>query len=137
MANQSFLGRGWSFPPLFNSAKGEVIMSEHITDVQSSLEILFSTIPGERVMFPKYGCNLDPMLFESLDTRAKTLLKDTMETAILLYEPRIRLHSIDFHSDNELEGTILIEVSYSIKSTNTRHNLVFPFYKAEATNAKL
>ena len=65
----TFLGRGWSFPPTFDSELGTVQMLEYEADVASSLEILLGTMRGERIMVPHYGCNLDELIFESLDTR--------------------------------------------------------------------
>ena len=66
--NLDFLGRGWSFPPTFDQAIAGVEMLEQEVDVASSLHILLTTVQGERIMVPEYGCNLDELLFESLDT---------------------------------------------------------------------
>jgi phage baseplate assembly protein W len=87
--NFLFIGRGWSFPPNFNNASGSVDMLEQEADIASSLEILLGTVRGERVMLPQYGCNLDELIFENLDTRMKTLMTDKIESAILYHEPRI------------------------------------------------
>lgn len=131
--SESFIGRGWSFPPSFNRLTGSVSMLEGEADINSSLEILFSTVRGERVMLPEYGCNLDELVFESLDTRMKTLITDKIESAILYHEPRIELENINLDDSGELEGTILIEIIYRIKTTNSRFNFVYPFYKNEGT----
>ncbi|MES3020482.1 MAG: GPW/gp25 family protein [Pseudomonadota bacterium] len=132
-----FLGRGWSFPPTFNSARPGVAMLEDEADIASSLEILLSTALGERTMLPQYGCNLDELVFESLDTRMKTLMADKVETAILYFEPRIETESVLLDDTRQLEGVILIEIVYRVKSTNSRFNFVFPFYKLEGTDINL
>jgi uncharacterized protein len=105
-------------------------------DIKSSLEILLTTQPGERVMRPDYGCNLDELVFEPLTTTFKTYMKDLISTAILYYEPRIEVNSIDLDDTGELEGRILIVIDYTVSATNTRFNFVFPFYKNEATDLK-
>jgi hypothetical protein len=135
--NEPFLGRGWSFPPTFDSSYAGVVMTENEEDVKASLRVLLTTMRGERVMLPLYGCNVESLLFESLDTRQKTLLKDMIETAILYHEPRIELEEVDLRNDQALEGVILIEVTYRLKSTNSRFNVVFPFYLNEGTNVNL
>jgi phage baseplate assembly protein W len=135
--NSAFLGRGWSFPPTFDSSLARVEMLEEEADIASSLEILFSTAPGERVMLPQYGCNLDELVFESLDTRMKTLMADKVEAAILYYEPRINLESVRLDDSRELEGVVLIEVIYRVKTTNSRFNFVYPYYKLEGTDINL
>ena len=132
-----FLGRGWSFPPTFNRNLSEVEMLEQEADIASSLEVLLTTVRGERVMLPQYGCNLDELVFESLDTRMKTLMADKVESAILYHEPRIELENVRLDDDRELEGVVLIQVTYRVKSTNSRFNFVFPYYRIEGTDINL
>lgn len=129
--SKSFLGRGWSFPPEFSKTSEEVEMLEGDADIQSSLEILLSTRLGERIMVPNYGCNLDEMLFQSLDLTLKTFVIDLIKTAILYHEPRIEVNEINLYPDNELEGVLLIDIDYTIRTTNSRRNMVYPFYKGE------
>ena len=95
--------------------------------------ILLSTRPGERVMFPNYGCDLQEMLFKPLDLTLITQMKGIVERAILYHEPRINILSIEINAQDEIEGEILIEINYEVRNTNTRSNMVFPFYKEEAT----
>lgn len=131
--NDEFLGRGWSFPPTFNMQLSEVEMTEKREDIEKSLQILLTTTVGERVMQPKYGCNMEELLFESLNTTTKTILKDKIKTAILYFEPRIEPKKIELNTTNELEGIVLIEIEYVIRTTNNRFNFVFPYYRNEAT----
>ena len=133
---KSFLGTGWGFPPAFSNKTSDVDMLSDVDDIQSSLEILLTTRPGERVMRPDYGCNLDELVFEPLTTTFKTYIKDLISTAILYYEPRIEVNSIDLDDTGELEGRILIVIDYTVSATNTRFNFVYPFYKNEATDLK-
>ena len=48
-----------------------------------SLQILLNTTSGERVMEPKYGCNMEELLFEPLNTTTKSLIIDKIKTAII------------------------------------------------------
>lgn len=106
-------------------------------DVGSSLEILLTTVQGERVMLPQYGCNLDEMVFENLDTRLRTLLADKIETAILYHEPRVELQGVLVRDHQSVEGVVLIEITYRVRSTNSRFNFVFPYYRLEGTDINL
>ncbi|MBW7899577.1 lysozyme-like protein [Candidatus Brocadiaceae bacterium B188] len=135
--NKEFLGRGWSFPPSFNRSFRGVKMLEQEADIASSLEVLLSTSQGERIMQPQYGCNLEELVFESLDTRMKTLMADKIESAILYQEPRIELEKVSLDESRELEGVVLIEVIYRVKATNSRFNFVYPYYKLEGTDINL
>jgi len=131
--NDDFLGRGWSFPPSFKPDLPGVLMTEKSDDIEKSLQILLTTTIGERLMEPRYGCNMEEYVFESMSTTTKTLMKDMVQTAILYYEPRIDVTSIEVDDSSQLEGIILINVEYVIRTTNSRFNFVFPYYKNEGT----
>lgn len=128
-----FTGRGWSFPPEFNKSTRQTSMTTGREDVERSLEILLGTIRGERVMRPDYGSNLDEMMFESFDQSIKTYLVQSVETAILYHEPRIEPLRVELDESELPEGKILIEIEYRIRATNSRHNMVYPFYIEEGT----
>jgi phage baseplate assembly protein W len=123
-----FLGRGWSFPPEFIQGSGDVVMTEEAADIDASLRILFGTAVGERFLVPAYGLDMRQMQFEPMSTSLKTLLEDRIRTAILIHEPRIRLISLTVQNPTEPDGTLFIALEYAIRATNSRFNLVYPFY---------
>lgn len=131
--SKSFMGTGWSFPPAFEKSTAQVTMTSDEEDIQKSLEILISTRLGERVMQPGYGCNMEHMLFEPLTLSLKTYMRDLLQTAILYHEARIKLDKLDLSNSVDTEGLVLIEISYTVKATNSRFNYVYPYYKNEAT----
>jgi hypothetical protein len=128
--NVPFLGRGWSFPPTFRDQGRSVDMTEDVVDIERSLEILLSTRIGERVMRPRYGCTLDRLVFEPLDATLQSTVRDLIRTAILYYEPRILLDDVILTSVPD-EGRLDIELQYTVATTNTRYNFVYPFYLEE------
>ena len=132
--DKSFLGTGWSFPPEFNIAAKDVRTVSEEEDIKQSLFILFSTYPGERVMQPSYGCDLRSMVFENITTSTTTAIKDIIERAVLFFEPRIDLNFIDLNKKRMKDGILKIIVDYTVRSTNTRSNIVYPFYFLEGTN---
>jgi phage baseplate assembly protein W len=133
MSDIPFLGTGWSFPPTFDKDGATVEMLSDENDIRSSLEILLSTSVGERIMQPRYGCNLKNFLFEPLNTTMKAYIKDLVKKAILYFEPRVKLEEISLVADDN-NGMLVITVEYTVRTTNTRNNLVFPFYIQEGTN---
>ena len=126
-----FLGRGWSFPTVFAASGGplhlEMVAAEE--DIRQSLYLLFHTEPGERIMNAAYGCALRQFLFEPMDTSAITRLKATVDKAVLNFEPRIRLLGVEVNVENQLDGVLLLDVSYVVRTLNSRHNVVFPFQR--------
>jgi phage baseplate assembly protein W len=132
--NKSFLGSGWSFPPRFLDSTEGLELSHDDQDIAESIYILLSTTPGERVMNPGYGCNLHSMVFSSINTSMETRIQDLISTAILYYEPRINLVAIKIDNDDQMEGKLEINITYEIKGTNSRKNMVYPFYLTEGTD---
>jgi uncharacterized protein len=133
MANDaSFLGTGWSFPPTFTEGGADVATVFDAEDIHQSLQILFATSLGERVMQDDYGCDLGRFLFEEIDRSLINSLTGLVSDAILFHEPRIALNSLQI-SDAEAEtGLLLIQIDYTIRTTNSRYNMVYPFYLREA-----
>lgn len=131
---EAFLGTGWSFPPEFNNMTEMVVMKSDDEDIRESLAVILSTSIGERIMEPKFGCNLEEVLFKPLDLTLKTYASGLINSAILYFEPRIDLHSVNVSKGDDLNGVLLIELSYTVRSTNARTNMVYPYYKAEGTN---
>jgi phage baseplate assembly protein W len=137
--NKAFLGIGWSFPPEFHKhadVLGVKMVAEE-EDIGESLRILLSTRPGERLMQPDYGCGLHTMVFETIDESTVTELKDIIERAVLFYEPRITLENIDVDTEDELEGRLKIQLNYTVRTTNTRSNIVYPFYYLEGRQVRV
>ena len=132
---QAIIGTGWSFPPSFMKDKRSVVMTTGIKDIESSLHILLTTALRERVMQPRYGCDLSTLIFEPINLSLLTLMHNMVKDAIVIYEPRINLIDLVLE-DNYNEGRIEIRISYEIRGTNSRYNYVFPFYLKEGTQVK-
>ena len=108
-------------------------MIADMEDINSSLEILLTTIVGERIMQPEYGCNLQTFLFESINLTLIKRMEEMIKDAIIHYEARIKLLSVVLETE-VLEGKIDIRIEYKIRGTNSRFNYVYPFYIEEGTN---
>jgi phage baseplate assembly protein W len=134
MANdiQSLLGTGWGFPPEFNSRTAKVSLVSDNDDIQESLKILLSTSPGERILVPDFGCDMGRFLFADLDQNVVNDIQSVVSNAILKYEPRIELEQIQVDQDTINPGLIFININYIIRDTNSRENMVYPFYINEA-----
>lgn len=133
MDNKSYLGTGWSFPPGFIKGIGaEMVSAEE--DIRQSLAILFSTGVSERIMRPDYGCAISQWVFSGMTLSEKALVIDAIEKAVLQHEPRISVESVDVELKDPREGILWINVSYLILQTNSRSNMVYPFYFKEGTN---
>jgi phage baseplate assembly protein W len=132
----SFLGTGWSFPPEFSIRAGVRMVSAE-EDIRQSLHIVLATAPGERVMRPAFGAGIKQQIYESISQTTITILKDVIRRAILFFEPRVVVEAINADASLALEGRLDFSIDYLIISTNTRHNIVYPFYCLEGSDVQL
>lgn len=128
----SFLGTGWSFPPTFDKQSAQVVMVSGEADIRESLFILLCTALGERIMLPEYGCDIQGYVFQNVTPNWLTNLKTSIRQAIVSWEPRIDVVSIDASATTS-DGVVKIEIAYVVRLTNARSNVVFPFYYREGT----
>lgn len=134
-AYPSFLGCGWSFPPTFLHPSASVAMAAGETDIRESLWILLSTNVGERIMLATYGCDLWPKVFVALTPTTAGEIALMVKNAIIDWEPRVLVEAVTVTENQDLSGWLEISIDYRVRQTNTRSNLVFPFYTREATLA--
>lgn len=121
----TFLDVGWSFPPTFDRYSKSADLVANQVDIHQSLEVLFATTPGERTMELDYGCDLTPLAFKKLDLNLKTFMINNIKDAISRCEPRIKVQDIQLEASDDAIGTVLIHVSYLIKSTSMAGKLVY------------
>ena len=84
-------------------------------------------------MRPDYGTTVRDLIFEPLDVSTGTLVAEAVKKAILIHEPRVFVDKVN-PVQEELNGFLELTIEYTIIATNTRSNLVFPFYQNEGTN---
>ncbi len=133
--DRSFLGVGWSFPPTFRREWYGVEMLVEEEAVRSSIHIILSTVTGERVMLPTFGANLQPYNFEPMNVPNIAMIEKSVREALIFHEPRIVVEDVAGTPD-QANGILEIGITYTIITTNTRYNYVFPFYINEATNVE-
>jgi len=133
-SSKQFLGVGWKFPIEFKTSTHSVAMLSGEEVIKNSLDILFATNTGERIMLPDYGSELDHFLFENLSKGVITYMQARISDAILFCEPRIIVNEIDIEPDPDDPAFIEIRIDYTVPVTNSRYNYVYPYYLKEGTN---
>lgn len=132
MSVADFLGKGWHFPPTFGDGGSTVLQVVGEDCIRQSLQILLTTAQGERVMREDFGCDLNRFVFEEMDSRLAGNVAAFVKSALLRHEPRIVVEGVAAGADAILDGVLNIRVTYRIPATNSRYNLVYPFYLRES-----
>lgn len=127
---KEFLGRGWKFPVRMNS-RGIIDVSEYEVSIKEAINVILKTSKGERVMQPDFGCGIYDYLFESTDDANLRMMEESVKDSLIIWEPRIDLNDVTAFLDESEDGKVLINVSYTVRTTNNEFNLVYPFYLRE------
>lgn len=123
----SFIGRGIRFP-LAIDASGSLAFADAGESTDSAIRVLLSTAPGERVMRPAFGCRIWDLLFEPVNANTVGLMAEAVRQAIAQWEPRVDVEHVDVTPDDVDQALVRIAVTYRMRATNDRRNLVYPFY---------
>lgn len=127
MGAMDFIGRGISFP-VRTDATGSVSLVDGDREIVESIRLILATAPGERPMRPEFGCAIHDLVFAPADSTTAGQIAYEVRMSLERWEPRIDLTDVvvDFaQADN---GTLLIDIRYTLRNTNDPRNLVFPFY---------
>ena len=81
-------------------------------------------------MRPDFGCGIHDLVFDVHDTDADAAIRSTVREALTRWEPRIEVLDVYATKDTADPHRLLIEINYQVRSTNSRFNLVYPFYLA-------
>ncbi|KMW71392.1 phage baseplate protein [Photorhabdus luminescens subsp. luminescens] len=117
-------GRGWAFPPQFfindnpPEIQSGVIMAEGAENVRQSVNILFLTEPGERIMREDYGCGLNDYLFANISDELMAEIQTRIEERVLRYEPRAEITEIQVNQRTNLPNTLHVQVTYALRGSD-------------------
>lgn len=123
----SFIGRGLRFP-ISVDHRGAIALVSGPEAVECALRVVLSTAPGERVMRPNFGCGIWDLLFEPVNANTLGLMAQAVREAVAQWEPRVNLLDVVITPDRRESSLVRIALTYEIRTTNDRRNLVYPFY---------
>jgi|SRR3954447_320009 phage baseplate assembly protein W len=134
MTDADFRGTGWRFPvaPDDGGGLGYVSLDDN---VGQSVELLLNTVAGERTMRLEFGTTAPRLLFEADSEQNLFQLEQAVGDALRRWEPRVEVERVAAASDPAHDGHVVVTVRYRVLRTNTRRNLVFPFYLLAGTEA--
>src|SRR6185503_876015 len=133
MANE-FVGTGWRFP-ILPDLTGGLRYASGDENVEQSLKILLMTNLGQRVMRFDFGSKAPSLVFSPGSVQYLGLLETTIREAVRDWEPRVELEEVRAEPDLDDESRITVNIGYRVLRTNTRNNLVFPFYLGKVERA--
>ena len=125
--SEDFLGTGWRFPIVPDDA-GRLGYASGTDSIDACLRALLLTGLGERVMRPDLGTRAPELVFAPGSTQNLHDLEDSIREAVTRFEPRVQLDDVRAETVPGDESRVTVSVVYRVRRTNTRANLVFPYY---------
>ncbi|TMD10717.1 MAG: GPW/gp25 family protein [Chloroflexi bacterium] len=113
-------------------ATGSIALVSHDREIEESIRLIVGTAHGERPMRPEYGCGIHDYVFASIDSDTAGRISSEVRSALVRWEPRIKVEGVDVTVDPKDLTFAHIEIRYSVGDTNDPRNLVFPFYTLPA-----
>jgi hypothetical protein len=130
-SKQAFLGAGWAFPVC--DTEGQIDVVGYEQDIHQAIRIILGTNFGERIMRENFGAGLNDFVFLPVTATTLERIRVRVEESLIDWEPRIDVEEVTVTSEPIDRATVLIDVRYRIRSTNTQANLVYPFYLEEGS----
>ena len=135
MAQKEYLGEGMKFPPQINKATGRFMTVSEEQSVRQSIYLILMTQRGERPLRENFGSNLMDYTFMDMSLTRINMMIRSLKDQILNQEPRIEDLKIT-PSEDSGNGRIIFDIEYTVAASNTRDNLVFPFYLNQETEIR-
>jgi len=123
-----FLGIGWRFPIGLDARGTQIAQAPYEESVRQAIWIILGTARGERVLRPDFGCGIHDLVFAVNNATTAGLAAQAVGQALILWEPRIDVLDVQVTPKPDEANALLIRIDYRVRSTNTRFNLVYPFY---------
>jgi phage baseplate assembly protein W len=124
---KEFLGTGMKFPPEVDKATGRFRTVSADQAVKESVWIILFTQLTERFVRPDFGSDILSFTFMDTGITQLNILRQDITRTILSQEPRIM--DVDVRTEFlEKQGCVVVNIGYTVRGSNTRDNLVFPFY---------
>ena len=79
-------------------------------------------------MRPEFGCAVWSYLFDVVDANTLGEMARAVTFALARWEPRIIVENVDVVPEPDQMELVNIHIEFTIKDTNDRRNLVYPFY---------
>ena len=122
----NYLGKGISFP-LETQSNGQIAVAKDRQKIRQSIRLILGTAKGERIMRPEFGCGVHDLLFEPDSASLRGLVAHEVQTALVEWEPRIRVDSVSVVTAPNEPSKILASIQYTIRDKSSPSNIVYPF----------
>ena len=121
--------RGISFPFRISPTTGGVETATYNDDgkadlIRQGIQQIVATNLGERVTEKYFGTDLNILAFDPNDEVTGAVIKQAIMQALVLFEPRITVHSVEIERNVDL-GKLEVYINYMVNRLGADDNVAF------------
>jgi phage baseplate assembly protein W len=106
-------------PMSTDSMDGFAMIKDYKSLVKQNLKMLMLTVPGERIMLPKYGVGLKKYLFSNFHEGVEEQIRDDIRLQVAKYMPVVKILDILFSTSSQNPNYFAIQLHFYIPSISS------------------
>lgn len=93
----------------------DIVKRFDVEAIKASIRAILKTRKGEKLFKPKFGADLESLLFEIITPFTRILAKKLITEEIEKWEPRVLIRTVDVSTEPDYMGTVKIDVVFVLK----------------------
>ena len=103
----------------FSIRDGSVAQTDQSNYVEQLIELVLFTMKGERVNLPEFGCGIEQMVFQPVDSEVLAAVLFVVQSVLQRFlAGDANIHSVDVIGADD--GKLLVNVDYSLAQSPVR-----------------
>ena len=91
--------------------------------IMQSIYVILNTPKGSRVWQPEFGCGVMTYIWDLADDKTIDKMRSEIESALLRWEPRINVTSVEVYLSPYSQGIVDVNISFSYAGKDYTKNL--------------
>lgn len=104
------------------TGKKDVALLTNERAVSESIKNLIGTKPGQRIMNPEFGINVEQFLFQPIDDLSALEIRQEIEYGLEQFEPRLETFKVEVIPVED-ENMYIVNLSFTIKVLKTTQEI--------------
>jgi len=122
-----YIGSSVAFPFQINE-NGKLLVVKGNDSILSSCIEIITTLIGQRLFLPEYGCKISKLLYRPYTSGTKELIETVVSDAIEAWEGRATFNKIEFDESDIDKGVVVLHIFVEVKATYEIISFTYPFY---------
>ena len=104
--------KGWKFPVQVDKANGRIKTVEDNENIKQSVRMILETRPNERKVVPRFGADLRPYMFETINPGVISSLEGEVESSVKRWESHVVDMNVSVRSETGTVSYLEASVDY-------------------------